>query len=176
MNITLFTRPKSVLTVGLALLLAFDPNLIFQWTGLVLGDAGTLLGRILGLVYLGIAIELWFVRSNSDLPARNALLLTAVDCSVVALLVRPGATGRADECARLGADCRVPRLRPGIPLVRHASRQEWRRTRKPFLIQAICTFLISPDSSPFVPSALLVATGARGRLILSTTRISCRRT
>lgn len=35
MNITLFTRPKSVLTVGLALLLAFDPNLIFQWTGLV---------------------------------------------------------------------------------------------------------------------------------------------
>lgn len=40
MNITLFTRPKSVLTVGLALLLAFDPNLIFQWTGLVLGDAG----------------------------------------------------------------------------------------------------------------------------------------
>lgn len=29
MNITLFTRPKSVLTVGLALLLAFDPNLIF---------------------------------------------------------------------------------------------------------------------------------------------------
>lgn len=147
MNITLFTRPKSVLTVGLALLLAFDPNLIFQWTGLVLGDAGTLLGRILGLVYLGIAIELWFVRSNSDLPARNALLLS-----------------------------RVPRLRPGIPLVRHASRQEWRRTRKPFLIQAICTFLISPDSSPFVPSALLVATGARGRLILSTTRISCRRT
>ncbi len=105
MNITLFTRPKSVLTVGLALLLAFDP-----------------------------------------------------------------------KCARLGADCRVPRLRPGIPLVRHASRQEWRRTRKPFLIQAICTFLISPDSSPFVPSALLVATGARGRLILSTTRISCRRT
>lgn len=88
MNITLFTRPKSVLTVGLALLLAFDPNLIFQWTGLVLGDAGTLLGRILGLVYLGIAIELWFVRSNSDLPARNALLLTAVDCSVVALLVQ----------------------------------------------------------------------------------------
>ncbi len=68
--------------------LAFDPNLIFQWTGLVLGDAGTLLGRILGLVYLGIAIELWFVRSNSDLPARNALLLTAVDCSVVALLVQ----------------------------------------------------------------------------------------
>ena len=67
MNITLFTRPKSVLTVGLALLLAFDPNLIFQWTGLVLGDAGTLLGRILGLVYLGIAIELWFVRSNSEL-------------------------------------------------------------------------------------------------------------
>ena len=77
MNITLFTRPKSVLTVGLALLLAFDPNLIFQWTGLVLGDAGTLLGRILGLVYLGIAIELWFVRSNSDLPARNALLTLA---------------------------------------------------------------------------------------------------
>ena len=70
MNITLFTRPKSVLTVGLALLLAFDPNLIFQWTGLVLGDAGTLLGRILAL------------------PARNALLLTAVDCSVVALLVQ----------------------------------------------------------------------------------------
>jgi len=35
MNITLFTRPKSVLTVGLALLLAFDPNLILgfgeQW-------------------------------------------------------------------------------------------------------------------------------------------------
>lgn len=28
------------------------------------------------------------VRSNSDLPARNALLLTAVDCSVVALLVQ----------------------------------------------------------------------------------------
>lgn len=26
MNITLFTRPKSVLTVGLALLLAFDPD------------------------------------------------------------------------------------------------------------------------------------------------------
>ena len=47
-----------------------------------------MLGRILGLVYLGIAIELWFVRSNSDLPARNALLLTAVDCSVVALLVQ----------------------------------------------------------------------------------------
>ncbi|MDF5996125.1 hypothetical protein P4200_22640 [Pseudomonas aeruginosa] len=63
-----------MLTVGLALLLAFDPNLIFQWTGLVLGDAGTLLGRILGLVYLGIAIELWFVRGNSDLPARSALL------------------------------------------------------------------------------------------------------
>lgn len=88
MNITLFTRPKSVLTVGLALLLAFDPNLIFQWTGLVLGDAGTLLGRILGLVYLGIAIELWFVRSNADLPARNALLLTGVDFAVVALLVQ----------------------------------------------------------------------------------------
>jgi hypothetical protein len=175
MNITLFTRPKSVLTVGLALLLAFDPNLIFQWTGLVLGDAGTLLGRILGLVYLGIAIELWFVRSNSDLPARNALLLTAVDCSVVALLVQVQLAGLMNVLG-WGADCRVPRLRPGIPLVRHASRQEWRRTRKPFLIQAICTFLISPDSSPFVPSALLVATGARGRLILSTTRISCRRT
>lgn len=175
MNITLFTRPKSVLTVGLALLLAFDPNLIFQWTGLVLGDAGTLLGRILGLVYLGIAIELWFVRSNSDLPAAQR---AASDRSRLFRrgLAGPGATGRADECARLGADCRVPRLRPGIPLVRHASRQEWRRTRKPFLIQAICTFLISPDSSPFVPSALLVATGARGRLILSTTRISCRRT
>ncbi|BAN48049.1 hypothetical protein [Metapseudomonas resinovorans] len=88
MNITLFTRPKSVLTVGLALLLAFDPNLIFQWTGLHLGDAGTLLGRILGLVYLGIAIELWFVRGNADLPARNALLLTSVDLAVVALLVQ----------------------------------------------------------------------------------------
>lgn len=175
MNITLFTRPKSVLTVGLALLLAFDPNLIFQWTGLVLGDAGTLLGRILGLVYLGIAIELWFVRSNSDLPARNALLLTAVDCSVVALLVQVQLAGLMNVLG-WGLIARVPRLRPGIPLVRHASRQEWRRTRKPFLIQAICTFLISPDSSPFVPSALLVATGARGRLILSTTRISCRRT
>ncbi|MCY1277492.1 hypothetical protein D9M68_346590 [compost metagenome] len=88
MNITLFTRPKSVLTVGLALLLAFDPNLVFQWTGLVLGDGGSLLGRILGLVYLGIAIDLWFVRSNADLPPRNALLLTAVDFAAVALLVQ----------------------------------------------------------------------------------------
>lgn len=72
MNITLFTRQKSVLTLGLALLLAFDPNLIFQWTGLALGDAGTLLGRILGLVYLGSAIELWFIRSNADLSLRSA--------------------------------------------------------------------------------------------------------
>ncbi len=174
MNITLFTRPKSVLTVGLALLLAFDPNLIFQWTGLVLGDAGTLLGRILGLVYLGIAIELWFVRSNSDLPARNALLLTAVDCSVVALLVQVQLAGLMNV---LGWGLIAVYLGSGLGFLWcHASRQEWRRTRKPFLIQAICTFLISPDSSPFVPSALLVATGARGRLILSTTRISCRRT
>ena len=56
MNITLFTRPKSVLTVGLALLLAFDPNLIFQWTGLVLGDAGTLLCPNLFLFFLFIAL------------------------------------------------------------------------------------------------------------------------
>lgn len=175
MNITLFTRPKSVLTVGLALLLAFDPNLIFQWTGLVLGDAGTLLGRILGLGLPGDRHRA-VVRPQQLRPAGAQRAASDRSRLFRRGLAGPGATGRADECARLGADCRVPRLRPGIPLVRHASRQEWRRTRKPFLIQAICTFLISPDSSPFVPSALLVATGARGRLILSTTRISCRRT
>lgn len=79
MSITLYTKPKSLLTLGLAVVLAVDPSLIFGFLGLPLGDGGMLLGRLLGLVYLGIGMSLWFIRDKQDLPTRDALVLFVVD-------------------------------------------------------------------------------------------------
>lgn len=83
MNITLYTRPKSILTLGLALLLVVDPSLIFRWAQLSLGDGGLLLGRLLGLVYLGIGLDLWSIRANRDLTRRAAWTLASVDLAAV---------------------------------------------------------------------------------------------
>lgn len=93
MSITLYTKPKSVLTLGLGLLLAIDPTLIFRWVELTLGDGGMLLGRLLGVVYLGIGIGLWCIRNEQDLSRRDALVLSGVDVLAACIVVHTQCLG-----------------------------------------------------------------------------------
>lgn len=93
MSITFYTKPKSLLTLGLGLLLAIDPTLIFRWVELSMGNDGMLLGRLLGVVYLGIGFGLWCIQSGEDLTRRDALVLSCVDVLAACLVVHAQLNG-----------------------------------------------------------------------------------
>lgn len=88
MNITAFTKPKCLLTVAVALLLLVDPSLIFRWLGMPLGADGMLLGRLLGVAYLGLGLGFWFIRSREDLPRRDALVMFGADLLSAGLITQ----------------------------------------------------------------------------------------
>lgn len=87
MSITIFTKLKCLLTVGVAALLLVDPSLIFRWVELPLGNDGMLLGRLLGAVYLAVGLGFWFIRRLEDLPRRDALLLIGSDLVCTGFIV-----------------------------------------------------------------------------------------
>ncbi|EMB4115342.1 TPA: hypothetical protein L4S95_001122 [Pseudomonas aeruginosa] len=88
MSITLFIKPKCLLTVAVALLLLVDPSLIFRWLGLPLGVDGMLLGRLLGATYLAVGLGFWFIHSLEDLPRRDSLLMVGCDLVCTGLVVQ----------------------------------------------------------------------------------------
>jgi nitrate reductase gamma subunit len=90
MNITIFTKPKSILTITLAVLMLLQPNWVFMWFGMILEPAGQVLGRILGAMLLIIGFGLFTIRSNEDLSAKEAGSLAVTDA--IAVLITAQAT------------------------------------------------------------------------------------
>lgn len=88
MNITTYTKPKCLLTVAVGLLLLVDPNLLFSLLGMPLGTDGTLLGRLLGVAYIGLGQGFWFIRTCADLPRRDALVMCAADLLSAGLVIQ----------------------------------------------------------------------------------------
>jgi len=74
MSITVFTKPKSILSIVVALVFIFDANLIMQLFGMSLDDAGIMMTRILGGAYLGLGISFWFINGPDDIDKKSAYL------------------------------------------------------------------------------------------------------
>ena len=74
MSITVFTKPKSILSIVVALVFIFDANLIMQLFGMSLDDAGIMMTRILGGAYLGLGISFWFINGPDDIDEKSAYL------------------------------------------------------------------------------------------------------
>ena len=72
MNITMFTKPKGIITITFALVFMIDPNMVFQFFGMELNDAGILMSRILGGCYLGSGIGIWSINSVKDISTQSA--------------------------------------------------------------------------------------------------------
>ena len=74
MKITAFTRPKGLITLGAAVILIIDPNIILQLLGAQLEAAGVMMTRILGGAYLVSGIGIWSISAPGDIGTRDAWL------------------------------------------------------------------------------------------------------
>jgi hypothetical protein len=74
MQITLFTKPKAIVTLLFAAIFLLDANLILTYFGIELNDGGILVARILGAVYLVLGIEFWMIADKKDISERSAIL------------------------------------------------------------------------------------------------------
>lgn len=91
MSITLFTKPKAVVSIVVALIFLFDANLILQLFGINLDDAAIMIARILGGVYLGLGIGFWLINGPQDIDEKSAKLyacsemIAAIACLLATL-------------------------------------------------------------------------------------------
>jgi hypothetical protein len=83
---TLFTITAVVATLfGVALLLVPEP--FTEFYNAELGDAGSHLGRLLGVAYIGFGIIAWMAKESQDSTARRAIILGYFVSFVLAFLV-----------------------------------------------------------------------------------------
>ena len=91
MSITVFTKPKAVISIIVALIFLIDANLILQLFGIDLNSGGTMVARILGGVYLTLGISFWMINGPKDIDAKSAKfyafseMIAAVACLIATL-------------------------------------------------------------------------------------------
>lgn len=88
MSITVFTKPKAILSIVVALLFLIDANLIMNLFGMELDGAGQMMARVLGGAYLGLGISFWFINGVEDIDKKSAYLyaLSEMIASVACLM------------------------------------------------------------------------------------------
>jgi len=74
MSITLFTKPKAVVTIIFALIFLFNANILLSFMGIDLSDGGLMMVRILGGVYFATGISFWQIESSKDISVMSAYL------------------------------------------------------------------------------------------------------
>ena len=67
MSITIFTKPKAILSIVVALLFLIDANSVMHLFGMELDGSGQMMARILGGAYLGLGISFWFINGPDDI-------------------------------------------------------------------------------------------------------------
>lgn len=91
MSITVFTKPKAIISIIVALLFLVNANLILQLFGITLDGAGLMIARILGGVYLGLGTSFYLIKGTADISTTSAKLysfsemLAAVACLIATL-------------------------------------------------------------------------------------------
>lgn len=91
MSITIFTKPKAILSIIVALVFLLDANLILQLFSISLDGSGIMVARILGGVYLGLGISFYMIKTTTDISETSAKLygfsemIAAVACLIATL-------------------------------------------------------------------------------------------
>lgn len=93
MKITVFTKPKGLITIASALILVADPDLILHLLGTELGTAGGMMARILGGAYLASGIGLWSINGPADISTRDAWLYAVSEVIAAASVLLAASTG-----------------------------------------------------------------------------------
>ncbi|MBU3071753.1 hypothetical protein KOI40_18150 [Aestuariicella sp. G3-2] len=74
MSVSIFFKPKSVITLLFAMFFIWDANLVLSLYGLELESGGQVIAQILGGVYLGAGIRFWLITTERDILSSSACL------------------------------------------------------------------------------------------------------
>ena len=87
MTIPQFAHTKALLSSGFGILFIISPSWLMSWFGMSLDAGGDLIGRLFGILTIGICIELWFVSRPEDFKPQSTLAYALTDALAVTLCV-----------------------------------------------------------------------------------------